>query len=264
MLRTGYSASTVTEELSVRRFADTIDSAKETMLIQAGASPALLDSLKAGTFAVPPEKVAKTNKQFEEQAKRRAIEAERSRKFNTLYQAQIARERSYKAAQPTANNAIYASLKGDLVHRNNGVITRFDDTALEKKKLFLLYFSAQWCGPCRKFTPQLVDYYNHVTPKHPELELIFVSRDKSPFAMDTYMRDMKMPWPAVDYQKVTAKESITKYAGEGIPDLVLVDASGKVVSSSYDGKKYVGPAKVVADLETIFAGKAGVPLAAGH
>lgn len=234
------------------------------MLIRAGASPALVDSLKNGTYSVPPEKVAKAKEQFEEQAKRRALDAEQSRKFNTLYQAEIARERSYRAAQPATNNAIYASLKGDLVYRNNGVITRFDDTALEKKKLFLLYFSAHWCGPCRKFTPQLVDYYNHVAPQHPELELIFVSRDKSPFAMETYMRDTKMPWPAIDYQKVAAKESITKYAGEGIPDLVLVDGTGRVVSTSYEGKKYVGPGKVLVDLQTIFAGKAAVPIAAGR
>ena len=264
MLRTGYSASTVAQELSVRRFADTLDSTEETMLIQAGVSPALIHSLKDGTYSVPPEQVAKTKEQFEEQAKRRAFEEEQSRKFNTLYQAQVARERSNRAAQPAASNAIYASLKGDLVHRNNGVVTRFDDAALEKKKIFLLYFSAQWCGPCRKFTPQLVDYYNRVAPQHPELELIFVSRDKSSFAMETYVRDMKMPWPAVDYQKVAAKEGITKYAGEGIPDLVLVDLTGKVISTSYEGKKYVGPGKVITDLETIFAAVAKGPVAASR
>jgi pimeloyl-ACP methyl ester carboxylesterase len=35
--------------------------------------------------------------------------------------------------------------------------------------------------------------------------------------------------------------------------LVLVDASGKVVSDSYTGSEYVGPQKVLADLDAIFA-----------
>jgi nucleoredoxin len=258
MLRTGYSSKTIIEELADRRFADTLDATTEAQLVQSGATPELVNALKNGTYAVSVEEAARAQEQKEAQATRRALEAEKSRQFNTLYQAQVARERSFKsaqAAQMPGSNAIYQFLKGDLVQCRNGALTRFDGMSLEKKKLFLIYFSAYWCGPCRKFTPLLVDYYNRVAPQHPELELIFVSRDKSPFAMETYMRDMKMPWPAIDYQKVAGKQEIAKYAGEGIPDLVLVDGSGKVISTSYDGKKYLGPGKVLTDLETVFAGK---------
>jgi thiol-disulfide isomerase/thioredoxin len=260
MLRAGYSSSAVAQELSVRRFADTLDSTKESMLIEAGAPPAIVNALKSGTYSVPAEEVARAKEQMAAQADRRAIEAEKSRKFNTLYQSQLAHQRaSDTPVQKTPNDAIYRLVKGDLVQWHNGVLARFDDSALEKKRLFLLYFSAHWCPPCRKLTPALVDYYNHVAPQHPEFELIFVSSDKSPFGMETYMRDTKMPWPAIDYQKVDGKDAIKKYAGEGIPDLVLVDASGKVISDSYEGKKYLGPAKVITDLDAIFAGSA-----AGH
>jgi hypothetical protein len=34
---------------------------------------------------------------------------------------------------------------------------------------------------------------------------------------------------------------------------VLVDATGKVMSDSFAGKEYVGPGKVLADLDAIFA-----------
>jgi hypothetical protein len=34
---------------------------------------------------------------------------------------------------------------------------------------------------------------------------------------------------------------------------VLLDASGKVISDTYAGKKYVGPEKVLSDLDAIFA-----------
>ena len=154
------------------------------------------------------------------------------------------------------SNAIYPLLKGDLVCWRNGTINRFEDEPLEKKKLIAFYFSAHWCAPCRKFTPQLVEYYNRVAAQHPEFEIILVSYDRSAFGFETYLKDTRMPWPAIDFQKVGSKSAITKYAGEGIPDLVLVDASGKVLSDSYAGKQYLGPQKVLTDLDEIFAASA--------
>jgi nucleoredoxin len=257
MLRTGYSSKTVMEELATRRFADTLDSTKETKLVHAGATAELLAALKGGTFTVSAEEAALAKEQKAAEANRRVAEAEKSRKFNTLYQSQLARDRAAQAVkQQVDNQLIYQLIKGDLVRWNNGAVSRFDDAHLEKKKLFLLYFSAHWCQPCRVFTPGLVNYYNEVAPKHPELELIFVSRDKSPFGMETYMHDTNMPWPAIDFQKVPGKDGINRYAGDGIPDLVLVDSSGKVISDSYQGKKYIGPAKVLSDLEQILSSPA--------
>jgi hypothetical protein len=55
---------------------------------------------------------------------------------------------------------------------------------------------------------------------------------------------------------------LAKNAGSGIASLVLVDSTGKVISSSYAGSQYVGPEKVLADLDAIFAGKASARLAA--
>ena len=68
------------------------------------------------------------------------------------------------------------------------------------------------------------------------------------------MRDMQMPWPAVKFEKIAENLALRRYAGEGIPCLVLVDAAGTVISDSYVGKSYVGPDKVLADLNAIFAG----------
>jgi len=256
MLRAGYSSNAVIQELSVRHFADTLDEAKEKILIQAGASAELITGLKSGAYSLSPEQTAIAQQQIVDQAKKRAMEAEDSRKFDTLYQSQLADKRAAPAAVPNANgNVIHQLVKGDLVCWHYGALAHFDDEALETKKLIALYFSAHWCGPCRKFTPALVDYYNRVAPQHPEFEIIFVSLDRSPFAMETYMREANMPWPAIDYQKLPGKDAIRKYAGEGIPDLVLVDRTGKVISDSFAGKEYLGPAKVISDLEAIFAGR---------
>jgi nucleoredoxin len=256
MLRSGYSANSIMADLSQRRFADTFAAAQETQLIHAGATPELLIALKSGTYNLSPEDAARAKQENEAKANHRLAEAAKSREFNTLYQSQLARERAAQSVKQSVDSRlIYDLVKGDLVQWRNGVVTRFDDSPLEKKTLFLLYFSAHWCGPCRKFTPGLVNFYNEMAPKHPELELIFVSLDKSPFNMEVYMRDTNMPWPAIDYQKIPGKNGISHYAGEGIPDLVLVDAGGKVLSDSYQGKKYLGPEKVLTDLNNILTDK---------
>jgi hypothetical protein len=70
------------------------------------------------------------------------------------------------------------------------------------------------------------------------------------------MKEANMPWPAIDFAKVGGKDALKQYEGNGIPCLVLIDASGKVLSHSYEGEKYLGPAKVVADIETTFAQQA--------
>jgi len=67
------------------------------------------------------------------------------------------------------------------------------------------------------------------------------------------MRETGMPWPAIEYSKLASVPALQKYAGKGIPDLVIVDASGKVLADSFVSGKYVGPAKVLDDLSTIFA-----------
>jgi len=255
MLRSGYSSNAIMQELSIRYFAENLDVEKEKTLLQAGASAELITVLKSGKYSLSSEQMTIAQQQIADQTKRRAAEAARSRQFDSLYQSQMARERAAARPQAPNANALRELVKGDLVSLRNGALGHFDDEELEKKKLIALYFSAHWCAPCRKFTPELVDYYNRVATQHPEFEIVFVSFDKSQFAMETYMREANMPWPAIDFQKLKGKDAIRKYAGDGIPCLVLVDATGKVISSTYAGAQYLGPAKVLGDLDAIFAGR---------
>jgi nucleoredoxin len=253
MLRSGFSSETVQQELVVRHLAESCDATAEKALREAGAAPALIDAIKSGSYAISPADAQRAREELAAQAARRARETEQLRKFDTLYQSQLARARAAAPLKTETSNILTDQLKGDLVSWKNGSLARFDDEALAKKKMIALYFSAHWCAPCRKFTPQLVEFYNRVTSQHPEFEIVFVSNDRSPFGMETYMRDAQMPWPAIDFAKLPGKEALKKYAGESIPCLVLLDASGRVISDTYAGKQYVGPEKVVADLNAIFA-----------
>jgi nucleoredoxin len=256
MLRAGYSSRSVMQELEMRRFGDTFDPEKESLLLKAGATRELIDALERGKYLITGQEAAHVQEQMANAADRKATEAERSRKVDSLYQSQLARERT-KPLHLAGPNVIYNAVKGDLVRFSKGGVVHADDDSLADKKLIAIYFSAHWCPPCRKFTPELVEYYNRVSPQHPEFEVLFFSVDRSAFAMQTYMRETNMPWPAIDYQKLENKDAIRKYAGSGIPCLVLVDSTGKVISDSFAGKEYLGPGKVLADLDSIFA-KGGV------
>ena len=251
MLRSGYSLAAVENEVSTRHFFDAIDPVAEKALLQAGATVDFVERLKSGVFDVPATEIAAVQEEMATKEKRRELQAAEAQKLNTLYQAQKATPKP-PAAIP-ARKPIYDLVKGDLVTSKNGILQTYNDQPLEQKKLIAIYFSARWCGPCRKFTPQLVEYYNRVASSHPEFEIIFVSNDRSGPAMEAYMRDMQMPWPAVKFEKIAEKVDLNQYEGTGIPCLVLVDAAGGVISHTYDGKTYRGPAKVVADLEAMFA-----------
>ena len=254
MLRTGYSSGAVLKELSARHFADTFTATEEHSLQQIGASPDLLDALRQGTYSLSAEQTAFEQQKMAEVALRQTAEGERLR-HNVSYRAPFAQQPGGVKSVPPAPgaNVIHDFFKDRLVSRQSGNLTPFDDSKLENKSIIALYFSAHWCGPCRRFTPELVDYYNRVAPQHPEFDVVFVSDDKSASAMDNYMREANMPWPAIDFQKLAAAADVRKYAGRGIPCLVLIDSTGKVISNSYDGSNYIGPKKVLSDLDAIFA-----------
>jgi nucleoredoxin len=262
MLRSGYTISTIESELTARHFADDLDEAKRKQLLKAGATAELLEAIESGKFAVPKEDLEKTRRKMEENDRERALMAEQGKKNDAIYQKQLLRQRTRMVKQ--GPDAIADAAKGNLVHFQNGDLVSVTDSDLAEKKIYGLYFSAHWCGPCRKFTPKLVDYYNKIAGEHPEFEVIFVSSDKSADAMTTYMHEAGMPWPAIEFSKLVNIPTLKKYAGDGIPDLVIVDTSGKVLADSYVRGKYVGPERVLDDLNKILAQPASSQVAANR
>ncbi len=265
MLRAGYSSGTLMSELSARRCVDVVDQAKEKTLVNAGASAELIAALKSGMYSLSADKTAAVLEQMAAADERRQVQTEIARKSNARYQAQVARERSAKSPQvESVGGASPDFLKGDLVQYRNGSTVHVDNSVLANKKLIAVYFSAHWCGPCRKFTPQLVEYYNRVASQHPEFEIVFYSRDRTAADFETYMRETNMPWLAIDFSKLKDNQGLAKNAGPGIPSLVLFDSTGNLISSSYVGSQYRGPQQVLADLDAIFAGKPPTRVAAAE
>jgi len=153
-------------------------------------------------------------------------------------------------AGATTPSPFVAQLTGHLLIMDHGTPKDFDASTLKDVQYWAFYYSASWCGPCRAFTPQLVDFYKYFKKSHPNFELIFVGNDGTQDAMLSYMKMDEMPWPSMKYPDLDQPSvSVKKYFGPGIPDLVLTDASGKVLSDSFHGQDYVGPTKVMDDIK---------------
>jgi len=154
---------------------------------------------------------------------------------------------------PAATNTTAALLTGKLVSLNGKKLQAFDAGQLGSKKYIAIYFSASWCPPCRGFTPELVKMYKRKKADRDKFDVVFVSNDKTEESMVDYMKEDDMEWPAVAYDKIRGNP-LSKYGGKGIPRLVVIDEKGAVVSDSYEGENYVGPTKVMKDLEKLLKG----------
>jgi len=125
---------------------------------------------------------------------------------------------------------------------SSNVLLNTDD-ALCNSRLIGLYFSAHWCGPCRRFTPMLAEVYTHlkeeVAPSH-GLEIVFVSSDRDQGSFKQYYGTM--PWTAVPFNhgRMLQAQISARYGVNGIPAFVVLDAmSGEIVVSISESRSDV-------------------------
>jgi len=255
MLRSGYSSESVLHELEQRRIIDTPDAAMAKSLGEFGASAQLLDALEAGKFRV--NEAAAEKAQEENAADAASVEAQAEKTYRAATAA-LKEQSANAAAAQAAGVPFLPSLEGKLVTCHDGTIAPPDSARTANKKLVSLYFSAHWCAPCRQFTPQFIKFYNHFAPTHPEFEVVFFSFDRSRADWESYLRESRMPWLAIDYDQLANLAVLKQAAGGSIPSLVLLDGNGRILSNSYANGKYVGPQKVLADLEKLFAAESPV------
>jgi thiol-disulfide isomerase/thioredoxin len=176
-----------------------------------------------------------------------------------LKDAELHRVAEYLAAKPASaspwtgsNSKVAKALKGRLQVLRGEKLVDFDPGPRVEPDFYLVYFGAEWCPPCRTFSPQLVSAYQRLKQIAPDkFEVVFVSSDRESGEQLRYVRHVGMPWPVLKFSQLGRAEAIERWAGRGIPCLVAVTREGEAVLHSYHGENYVGPQDVLKRFESL-------------
>ncbi len=152
-----------------------------------------------------------------------------------------------QAAANAIKSAYDELLEGNLVSVDGKRLAKVKEPK-KPTKYYVFYHTASWCPPCRKFTPELVEFYKKHS-SNPAFEIILLTSDRSDQDMEKYAVEKEMPWPHLEFSKVKKFEEKFPHPGRGIPNLVITDLEGKVLHSSYVKDEYIGPQAVVRELE---------------
>jgi len=131
---------------------------------------------------------------------------------------------------PWHSKPLWDVLAGELINNKNEKFNAA--THLKNTTAFGIYFSAHWCGPCRQFTPSLINTYKKLKQEDKKFEVVFVSADNDQHMFDEYFATM--PWLAIPYSDSKMRDLLNNmFEVEGIPTLVLIDGvTGKVITKT--------------------------------
>ena len=95
-------------------------------------------------------------------------------------------------------------------------------------KVVGLYFTASWCGPCKRFSPHLVDFYEayKLEEAGDNFEVLMVGWDEVEEDRANYARDLGMPWLALPHEPRALTDELTlRYGVQSIPTLIVLEIS---------------------------------------
>jgi len=106
-------------------------------------------------------------------------------------------------------------------------------------KVVLLYFSAHWCPPCRQFTPMLKEFYSKMKGNGFNIEIVFVSSDKSEQEMMSYFQNDHGDYLAVKFSEDDRIDLSRDYDIRGIPTVCAIDKDGKTLAPNQEVRNLV-------------------------
>ncbi len=118
-------------------------------------------------------------------------------------------------------------LDGNLVKLDGKSLKSFKDLK-KPSKYYVFYYTASWCGPCQKFTPSLVDFYEK--NKNDGFEIVLITSDSDENSMEDYAVSKKMPWPQLKLKKADDFKKKFQHGVRGIPSVIVCDLEGKIVT----------------------------------
>lgn len=139
-------------------------------------------------------------------------------------------------------------LDGRLVQLQAG---RLAPAAAPRARYVAFYFGASWCGPCRAFVPELRQRYAALKRGSTPVEIVFVSDDADCRRMADYVVASRMPWPVVACHERARLDWLRRSRGEALPGLLVYDAQGRRVITSWSHDGNTSPRRALADLEKL-------------
>jgi thiol-disulfide isomerase/thioredoxin len=100
-------------------------------------------------------------------------------------------------------------------------------------KVLLVNIFATWCGPCQVEIANMRKYYDLYHDKG--LEVVALSGDHDPAALNKYLAEKKLPWPVV-YDDKKPSPTLAYYGIHSFPQLILIGRDGKVISLNVRGE----------------------------
>ena len=101
-----------------------------------------------------------------------------------------------------------------------------DVSVLDSVPVVGLYFSANWCPPCKIFTPLLAKTYSEINTGQKQVEIVFVSADQSEDDFKAYYSTM--PWLSMQFNVDSLGDIADKFDVSVIPTLLILNKDGTV------------------------------------
>ncbi|XP_028781291.1 probable nucleoredoxin 3 isoform X2 [Neltuma alba] len=98
-------------------------------------------------------------------------------------------------------------------------------------KTICLFFSANWCRPCRTFMPHLVELYHTLRDRGVSLEIIFISFDRDEDAFQQHFKSM--PWLTIPFNVNLHRRLIDRYRVYRIPSFIPLSSKGIAVEEDW-------------------------------
>jgi thiol-disulfide isomerase/thioredoxin len=102
-------------------------------------------------------------------------------------------------------------------------------------KYLMVDFWASWCGFCRAENPNLLEAYKKYKDKN--FDIVSVSYDDSKDKWMKAIHEDKMPWQQISELKdMLNAPSAKEYGLSGIPMIILLDPSGRIIAKNLRGE----------------------------
>ena len=109
------------------------------------------------------------------------------------------------------------------------------DLADWRGKVVLVDFWASWCPDCLREMPEVLAAYHQYHDKG--FEVVGVSMDHDKAAMVAFLKKHNIPWPQQYDGQAWDSSVAVKYGVKGIPEMWLLDRTGRVVATGVHGSQ---------------------------